>query len=194
MCQTALPGCGQYIVWISFDLKEAMSNCPCAKPLPNYPDAADWAPILWRILHAFAERGGKTVSPLFADEERRYWTLLIAGLPAILPCPLCREHAAEWLRTHPFAEPLKTVPATELYNFLTDYFYAFHEAVNARLGKPSFDRSAVAATFSGVRILEQVALLNGPISLAIRLSGLKLLDWTKWAGHARMLASVYGAA
>ena len=172
-----------------------MSNCPCAKPLPEYPDAADWAPILWRILHAMAEHGGKTVSPLFVDEERRYWILLISGLPAILPCPLCREHAAEWLRTHPYAESLKTAPSSsELYNFLTEYFYNFHEAVNSRLSKPSFERSLLRTTYNSVRILEQITLLNGPISVAIRLSGLRLLDWTKWVGHARMLVSVYGAA
>jgi len=169
-----------------------MSNCPCAKPLPEYPDAADWAPILWRILHAFAERGGKTVTPLFADEERRYWTLLITGLPAILPCPLCREHAVEWLRTHPYAEPLKTT--TDIYTFLTDYFYNFHEAVNARLGKPSFDRALLAETYRSVNILEQLALLTGPIQVAIQLSGLRLLDWKKWVGHTRMLISVYGGA
>lgn len=171
-----------------------MSNCPCAKPLPEYPDASEWAPIMWRILHTMAERSGKTVSPLFADEERRYWILLIAGLPAILPCPLCREHAAEWIRDHPYAEPIKTAPSSaELYTFLTEYFYNFHEAVNGRLGKPSFEKAALRSTYSGVRILEQLALLHGPISVAIGLSGLRLLDWTKWVGHARMLASVYGA-
>lgn len=171
-----------------------MSNCPCAKPLPEYPDAADWSPILWRILHAFAERGGKTVSPLFADEERRYWTLVIAGLPAILPCPLCREHAAEWIRTHPYTEPLKEIKSEEMYAFLTNYFYTFHEAVNARLGKPSFDRSLLAPTYRRVNILEQIAILTGPIQVAIQLSGLRLLDWKKWVGYTRLLISVYGGA
>ena len=171
-----------------------MSNCPCAKPLPEYPDAAEWAPILWRILHSLAERGGKTVSPLFADEERRYWVLLVSGLPASLPCPLCREHAAEWLRAHPFAESLKSVPPTEIYNFLTDYFYTFHEAVNARLSKPSFDRAALAPTYGTVNIMANLTVLHGPIQVAIQLSGLRLLDWKKWVGHVRMLLSVYGAA
>jgi hypothetical protein len=170
-----------------------MSNCPCAKPLPTYPDVDQWAPLLWRILHSLAEHSGEIVSPLFADDEKRQWVLFVQMLPNILPCPHCREHAQDYLKTHPFAESVKPISSTkELHTFLVDYFYTFHEAVNTRLGKPSFDKTLLTSTYRGIAIRKELENLHPIQSTAIQLSGLRILDWKKWVGYLRMILSFYG--
>lgn len=165
--------------------------CACKTQPPDYPETDHWGPILWTILHAFAERGGKPSSPLYAPDEIRQWILVISTLPKIIPCPSCREHCEEWIITHPI-NAIKTLPQEKLYGWLTDYVYTFHEAVNARIGKPSFDRSLLASTYGNIRMTGALRALTPYIEAAIELSGLTLIPWKKWVGYARMLMSVYG--
>ena len=169
-----------------------MSTCPCAKPLPIYPDVEEWAFFLWRILHCLAEHSGKIVSPLFADDEKRQWTLFVQMLPNILPCPHCREHAQEYLKAHPFADAIKPLSLAAFHTFVVDYFYDFHEAINTRLGKPSFDKTLLTSTYRGLSIRKELEKLHPIQTIAIQLSGLRILDWKKWVGYLRMILSFYG--
>ena len=59
--------------------------CACQIPVPQYPDTADWGPILWRILHGLAERAGKASLP--ADEIRE-WQKFIKLTGEMLPLSL----------------------------------------------------------------------------------------------------------
>lgn len=165
--------------------------CNCTTPLPDYPDTGHWGPVLWTILHAFAEHGGKPSNPLYRPDEIRQWILIITTLPKIIPCPQCREHADEWIGAHPIAD-IKSVPYDHLYTWLTNYIYIFHEAVNKRTEKPSFDKALLAPTYGAVRVSGALRTLTPYIEIAIQLSGLTLLPWKKWVGYARMLMSVYG--
>ena len=165
--------------------------CACKTPLPDYPETTHWGPILWTILHALAERGGKSVNVLFRPDEIRQWILVMTTLPKIIPCPDCREHAEAWLLARPFLD-LKTVPQTQLYSWLTTYIYDFHEAVNKRTEKPSFDKALLAGTYGNVRLSGALRALTPYIETAIQLSGLTLMPWKKWVGYTRMLMSVYG--
>lgn len=169
-----------------------MSNCPCAKPLPTYPDIKEWAPSMWRILHSLAEHSGEIVSPLFADDEKRQWILFLNLLPNVLPCPHCREHASDYLRTHPVADAVKTLSVVDFRAFIIDYLYVFHESVNARLEKPSFDKTLLTSTYRRISVREELDKLNPIQTRAIQLSGLRILDWKKWVGYLRMIISFYG--
>ena len=93
--------------------------------------------------------------------------------------------------THPIIA-IKTLPQEKLYAWLTDYVYTFHEAVNTRIGKPSFDRSVLSSTYGNIRMAGALRALTPYIEAAIELSGLTLIPWKKWVGYARMLMSVYG--
>ena len=165
--------------------------CACKNPQPNYPDTANWGPILWKVLHSLAERGGKSFAPSFRDDERRQWMNLIPLLPKIIPCPDCRLHAEAWILVNPITA-IKTLDDIELYDWLTDWFYRFHENVNSRTGKPSFDKTILPSLYGKTSIPEALKELKAPIELAIRLSGVTLLPWQKWFGHVKMLLSFYG--
>jgi len=165
--------------------------CACKNPQPNYPETANWGPILWKVLHALAEKGGKVVAPSFRDDERRQWVNIITILPKIIPCPDCRQHAEAWIAANPITA-IKTLGDSEIYDWLTDWFYRFHGNVNARIGNPSFDKASLPQMYGRVSVRETMKQLKAPIELAIRLSGVTLLPWQKWVGHITMLCSFYG--
>jgi hypothetical protein len=79
-----------------------------------------------------------------------------------------------------------------MYDWLTDWFYRFHENVNQRIGKPSFDKALLPQVYGRVSVAETLKQLKAPIELAIRLSGITLMPWQKWVGHVKMLSSFYG--
>lgn len=165
--------------------------CACSKPEPDYPVVENWGPALWTILHALAERGGKVVAASFRDDERRQWINLIEIMPKMIPCPNCREHAEQWIRQHPITA-IKTVGDSEINEWLVNWVYQFHENVNERNGKPSFDKDLLSQTYGNISIKGMLKALKPFIELAIRLSGLTLFPWNKWNGYVIMLCSFYG--
>ena len=165
--------------------------CACKQDQPDYPITDNWGPSLWKILHALAEKGGKTLTPLFRDDEKRQWILLIEIMPKMIPCPNCREHAQEWILKNPITA-IKEIPNDELYEWLTTWVYVFHEDVNKRTGKPSFDKSLLAQTYGNVNIKEVYNAMKPFIEIAIRQSGITLMPWQKWSNYLVMIRSLYG--
>jgi hypothetical protein len=165
--------------------------CSCQKPEPDYPESDHWGPPLWSILHILAERGGRAVATLYQEDEKRQWISLIQLLPKMIPCPMCRQHCEEWLIFRPITD-LKNIAYTNYYSWLTTWVYDFHESVNNRTGKPSFDKSLLAATYGPLSIKGTLQVLKPHIETAIRLTGLTILPWNKWLVHLKMLCSIYG--
>lgn len=165
--------------------------CACEKPLPDYPESDHWGPIVWTILHALAEKAGKTVTRSFHDDERRQWINLLTILPKMIPCAMCRKHAEEWLLANPI-QGIKTLPDDEFPPWIISWVYRFHESVNARVGKPSFDFALLSSTYKSVSVASALKALKPFIETAIRLSGITLMPWQKWVSYVRMLSSFYG--
>lgn len=165
--------------------------CSCEKPLPEYPETDNWGPVLWAVLHGLAEHSGKPLLGTSQDEEKRQWTNIIQGLPKIIPCPKCREHAEEWIAKNPVTA-IKTMSSSDLHEWIVDFFYNFHDAVNIRNGKPSFDKALLSKTYGSISIAGAMRRLKPFIEVAISLSGLTLMPWQKWTGYVVMLSSYYG--
>jgi hypothetical protein len=165
--------------------------CACNQNQPDYPITDNWGPSLWKILHALAEKGGKTLTNSFRDDEKRQWILLIEIMPKMIPCPNCREHAQEWILKNPITA-IKEIPNDEMYEWLTTWVYVFHEDVNKRTGKPSFDKSLLAQTYANVNIKEVFKGMKPYIEIAIRQSGITLMPWQKWTNYLIMIRSLYG--
>lgn len=165
--------------------------CACKADQPDYPITDNWGPSLWQIMHALAERGGKVITPSFREDEKRQWILFIEIMPKMIPCPNCREHAQEWILKNPITA-IKEVGASEIYHWLTTWVYNFHEDVNRRTGKPSFDKALLQQTYGNVNIVTIFKAMKPFIENAIRLSGITLLPWQKWSNYLVMLRSLYG--
>ena len=105
------------------------------------PHTAVWGPALWGILHMLAEKSGRGDGmprrwagprpPLCHSEERTLWERLLSGLRTTLPCPLCKQHYAEYLRSDPPDRVLRLVgPAWA--EGLRQWLWRFHNAVRVR--------------------------------------------------------------
>ena len=80
-----------------------------------------WGPQLWKILHGIGETAG--YSKICHTDEIRELQWIINNLEKIVPCRKCSRHIQEYRRIVPFNGNYKY------------WFWNFHEAVNARLGK-----------------------------------------------------------
>jgi|Laugresu1bdmlbdd_1035124.scaffolds.fasta_scaffold22563_3 hypothetical protein len=165
--------------------------CACKGDQPDYPITDNWGPSLWTILHALAEKAGRPIFPSFREDEKRQWTHFIEIMPKMIPCPNCREHAQNWVIAHPM-KAAKDLGADEFHEWMVTWVYEFHEDVNRREGKPSFDKSLLSETYGSVNVKTVLKIMTPFIENAIRLSGITLFPWQKWNGYFKMLCSFYG--
>ena len=162
----------------------------CASDTTKYPKTSEWGPIIWGLLHTLAEKAGKQTNEILRGDELRVWPLLVKLLPAILPCEECRAHATSYIKDHPFELP-SSYQAVSLT--IRTYFYTFHEAVNTRLGKPSFPFSSLADTYKSTASLNQwMKDLEEMMMRAMKLNGMHMQTWQTWRNHVRMLRAALG--
>lgn len=83
-----------------------------------------WGPRAWNWLHSLGIYFPEDPSP----EEKRAALARIHRFVADLPCHECATHATAYIR--------RTPPDVESSEALQSWAWAFHNAVNARLGKP----------------------------------------------------------
>lgn len=159
--------------------------CSCILDKPLYPQNAEWGSLVWMILHTCAEKSGKQTLPFLQNDEGRAWPLVVKTLPAMLPCPFCRDHAISWLQEHPFQLPAEYAL---WHSYIRTWFWNFHENVNARLEKPSFSFEALAKTYAETKLIPGAWIqLEKTEKRAIQMNGVSLLAWQTWQKHVRML-------
>lgn len=167
-----------------------MTCSRCAADNTKYPKTTEWGPLLWRILHTLAERAGKQTNEILRGDEMRAWVLVVKTFVSILPCEECRGHATTYIAEHPF-EPPESYQAWNLY--IRTYFYTFHEAVNTRLGKPTFEFSSLAETYKSTGQLNTwFTDLNKLMMSAMKLNGMNIKSWQTWQNHVKMVRASMG--
>jgi hypothetical protein len=164
--------------------------CGCILDKPEYPQNNEWGPILWKIIHTLAERSGTIQNTYIQADERRAWSLFLKTLVTMIPCPYCKEHAQAYVLQHPFELP------SEYYNiheYVRTWFYNFHEAVNARIEKPSFPYAELATTYKNGSVVKSSCHDLEKINMkAIKMGGVSLLAWNAWLKEAKILRGLFG--
>lgn len=100
-----------------------------------------WGPCAWKFLHAIAFCYPSTPS----DDQVAHFTKFFEGLPAVIPCPSCGQHAREHFIQHEgeLKSALKAGgPA------LQQFMWKFHNAVNERRGVPPMPFEAVREIYT----------------------------------------------
>jgi hypothetical protein len=165
--------------------------CACKLPLEIYPDAVEWGPILWKLLHGLSEKSGRPLTPLYAEEERRAWLTFFKQTGDIIPCSACKEHFEMYLKEHPVDE-LKHMNLQNIHDWIRRWFWELHEWVNDTLKKPSFPFENLTPTYGAVNLRITLKQFEMPMKKAIEISGYnnkKFIDWK--SKYIRML-SLYG--
>jgi hypothetical protein len=163
-------------------------SCPCLIPVPNYPDTAEWGPLVWTVLHGLAEKSGSASIP--ADEVRE-WVKFLKFTGEMLPCDKCRAHYATYLANNPITL-LSTIPYDQVHTFITTWLWTLHNEINADTGKPFFPYTDLPLTYSSVNLQDTLWRLEPVIKKAIQLNGVSLLKWAKWLYSCKMLKAIVG--
>ena len=165
--------------------------CACRLPIEEYPDAQEWGPILWSLLHGLAERSGKPVTALYAEDERREWIRIFKQTGEIIPCKTCKEHYNTYLEQHP-VDALKSIALADLHEWVRTWFWEIHEWVNGSLEKPSFPKGDLESTYKTTPLRAKLKQLDKPMTTAIHLSGNQMKKYTEWKTRYTMLLSILG--
>jgi hypothetical protein len=91
---------------------------------------ARWSIPTWYLFHGLAEK----INIDFFNRERLLVLKFYSVICNSLPCPICQQHASEYLKKEDFINKVKT--KTDLINF----FYTMHNWVNKRLKKKTFTK------------------------------------------------------
>lgn len=93
----------------------------------SYNKPSVFGPAMWNMYHKASLNYPENASPLFA-ERMKY---CIIGLPMLIPCISCQEHATAYIEQHRHLLNSICSGRENLFKFFVD----FHNYVNKRLGK-----------------------------------------------------------
>jgi len=127
--------------------------------VPSIPtvDTSVWGPPTWIALHIASVASFQNIS---------LWKELLIALQNDIPCPDCREHYSEWIRTHPFRTasllPIRRMMARRAATPLkiVQWLLDLHNDVCSRLGRPTWNEQQVLERFGGDRNAEGRASLE----------------------------------
>lgn len=166
--------------------------CACLLPPEVYPDASEWGPPLWTVLHSIAERVGSSPVLQYSGDERRALIKMIKYLEKVIPCPSCREHYEVYLREHPLEKPLKDLGHSELKDYIKTWFWELHNWVNESLGRPIYTYAGLTLQYGRTNIRATLKELDIPMMRAIRVQTGKLLAYKEFVKQVLILLSIYG--
>ena len=166
--------------------------CACMLPPEIYPDASEWGPILWRILHGIAERSGRASSVLSQGDERRALIRIMNSLVKVIPCPSCKEHYEVYLKEHPVNKVIMDIPYRDLQAYMKKWFWELHNWVNESLQHPIYDFAGLTAQYGRTNIREALKSLDVPMMRAIRVKSGQLLAYKEFVKQVNILLSIYG--
>jgi hypothetical protein len=166
--------------------------CACQLPPEIYPDASEWGPILWSILHGIAERVGSSVFPQYENDERRALIRLMKSLVKVIPCPSCKEHYEVYLKEHPVEKTLLDIPYRDMKEYFKKWFWELHNWVNESLGRSLFPYNDLTAAYKSIPLRQRIKDLDIPMKKAIRLRAGQLLGYTEFTNQCIVLFSIFG--
>jgi len=110
-------------------LAEARANYHFADPSrpTRRGQTTNWGPAFWYVFHTIATSYPDHPTP----EMRKTMRNFIVGIPLFLPCQVCRQHAMSYLESRQHLFDWAVASRDGLFEF----FWAFHNHVNATTGK-----------------------------------------------------------
>jgi len=87
-----------------------------------------WGPPFWFTLHNGSLNYPSLANPLCIERMKNF----IIGIPVMIPCETCKEHATSYIETNKDYLDYICASRDKLFKFFVD----FHNFVNIRLKKP----------------------------------------------------------
>lgn len=141
-----------------------------------------WGPKLWRCLHLLAQVSDRRDVGLL-------WKTIFQATSLVLPCAICRQHMAQYLKTHVFMkiENVHLKKGVDIQAQIVRELIQFHNNVNKQIGKKTLTEEEAQIFYVGDRaslfseaktIFEELKILwKGKIFSAIPAGVFK--NWVK---------------
>jgi hypothetical protein len=104
-------------------------------------DPKSWGPSFWFTLHNGANHYPENPT----SHTMEYMKGFIEGIPIMLPCSVCSEHARVYIDRMKIENKLNDAVMSK-ENLFT-FFWSFHNSVNARTGKPEISLDSVKTMY-----------------------------------------------
>ncbi len=166
--------------------------CKCRIPYQSYPEAKEWGPVLWTLLHGIAERVGSCPFPSYQGDERRALASLFIKVGRMIPCPSCKEHYEVFLKENPVHTQIKSLPYDALKSFVRDWFWRLHHMVNESKGIASPPIEDLPAQYGTTNLRMAIAQLREPMQRAIKIAGKMFVSYHECNAVLLSLLSIYG--
>jgi len=164
--------------------------CSCQVPIPDYPANAAWGPILWQILHGFAERAGQG-SAFGAGDEAREWQKFIKATGEMLPCEECRDHFVKYTSSNPLTQ-FTEIPSSLLKTKVKSWFWQIHTDIVTEYNKEVLPYEQLESVYSKVNLQDLYWRLEPVIKQAINVKGMGIMKWMNWKKEFTMLKAILG--
>lgn len=143
------------------------------------PEGKPWGKITWYFIHTFCER----IHSDFFAANREKCLAILTSVCHMIPCPLCRTHATEYMKRNPLNRLVKNKED------LKAYFHHFHNQATLN-GNPK-------APIADASVLEMYSRANFPLIInAFKAEYLKKtptrLDYAHTMYAQRILKDVVG--
>ena len=83
----------------------------------------EWGQATWYLFHTLAEK----IDEEYYIKNKAEFFRIVGLICSNLPCPICSEHAIQYIKTHPFF-------SIQTKQGLKDMLFAFHNEVNKNKG------------------------------------------------------------
>lgn len=112
------------------DKNIAPVSTPTAPTVEKYDNTnpSVWGPPFWFTLHNGALNYPSLANPLYIERMKNF----ILGIPVMLPCHTCKDHAISFIEYHKDQLDYICAGRDKLFKFFVD----FHNQVNVRHKKP----------------------------------------------------------
>lgn len=149
---------------------------------PLKPGSKDsWGPKLWRVLHNLAWLSDRTDVPFL-------WKKLLRSLSEVMPCPICRNHLAEFISKRVIfpTRSIHLIKGQEIKERIFFNIWTLHNEVNKRNGKEEFPLEQLKLLYENKsrseilsetgRIIREINLEWEPIVLK-QITGAAFREW-----------------
>jgi len=174
--------------------KKRQASAP-DEPSPLFiQEPPEWGPVLWNYLHLLVERLGTSGSKMVDTDQATYMEFLLQGLPSILPCTDCQQHAAEYMSVFPLP-PLKGLYGDALRRTARQWLFDFHNNVRQRKEQPILFTQAdeCIAVYQGKHLSKaDYQRFVQTVASAVRQGWIRMDPWRKWFSHSEKLRILSG--
>ena len=125
------PPTGPPIMEVQYEVKE----------FANSGNPEVWGPAFWLTIHNGAARYPQRATPLWRSRMKNF----ILGIPVMVPCEKCSDHATAYLEKHARRLDEVVEGRVKLFDFLVE----FHNFVNKRLGKAQMSLAEAQKLYTG---------------------------------------------